>query len=79
MRANTKPAAPELQTLLPVLRFDVTEAATILRMSRAQLYVRIQEGAIKIQKDGARTYVSRPELERYVAQCDASGSSARHL
>jgi hypothetical protein len=38
-------------------------------MSRAQLYNRMKEGRIKGQKDGARTYITRIELERYVAGC----------
>jgi len=54
---------------LPPLRFDVPEAAQILRMSRAQLYIRIGEGALRAQKDGARTYLTRDELERYVKSC----------
>jgi len=56
-------------TSLPALRFDIPEAAKILRMSRAQLYNRIYEGTIKPQKDGARTYITRGELERYVESC----------
>ena len=56
---------------LPALRFEISEASHILRMSRAQLYHRIGEGAIKIQKDGARTYITVGELERYVKSCDA--------
>jgi len=55
---------------LPSLRFDVPEAARILRMSRAALYLRISRGAIRAQKDGARTYITLTELERYVASCD---------
>jgi excisionase family DNA binding protein len=51
---------------LPSLRFEVSEAAQILRMSRAQLYNRIHDGSLKPQKDGARTYITRVELERYV-------------
>lgn len=54
---------------LPALRFDIAEAAQILRMSRAQLYNRICEGTITPQKDGARTYITRAELERYVDSC----------
>ena len=61
---------PEVsQYPLPSLRFEVFEAAQILRMSRAQLYNRIHEGSIKPQKDGARTYITRDELERYVEAC----------
>jgi hypothetical protein len=59
---------PQINSLLE-LRFDIAEAAQILRMSRAQLYNRICEGMIKPQKDGARTYITRVELERYVESC----------
>jgi helix-turn-helix protein len=60
---------------LPALRFDIDEAKDILRMSRAQLYIRIAEGAIAIQKDGARTYISLRELERYVEACEHHSQS----
>ena len=60
---------------LPALRFDVPEAAHILRMSRAQIYIRIGEGALRAQKDGARTYLTRDELERYVKCCGALAPS----
>jgi|HubBroStandDraft_4_1064222.scaffolds.fasta_scaffold166666_2 hypothetical protein len=59
------------------LRFDIAEAAQILRMSRAQLYNRICEGMIKPQKDGARTYITRVELERYVDSCALSPRNER--
>jgi hypothetical protein len=65
-RACSPPAIPDS---LPALRFEIPEAARILRMSRAQLYNRICEGSIKPQKDGARTYITRAELERYVESC----------
>ncbi len=55
---------------LPALRFKIPEASAILRMSRAQLYNRISAGTIKVQKDGARTYITRAELERYVQSCN---------
>jgi excisionase family DNA binding protein len=66
-----KSDAPQ-NSLLPTLRFEVPEAAQILRMSRAQLYNRIHEGSIKPQKDGTRTYITRVELERYVESCSIS-------
>lgn len=80
MRANMAPRQiPQLErcelqvemdaSALPSLRFEVTEAAQILRMSRAQLYNRIHDGSLKPQKDGARTYITRAELERYVQAC----------
>ena len=56
----------ELRSNLVPLRFAVAEAAQLLRMSRAQLYNRINEGSIRPQKDGVRTYITRSELERYV-------------
>jgi hypothetical protein len=64
-----KPPAENPTPALPSLRFEVPEAAQILRMSRAQLYNRIQDGSLKPQKDGARTYITRVELERYVQAC----------
>ena len=67
-RAHVEPVPDSL----PALRFEMSEAARILRMSRAQLYTRIRERSIKPQKDGARTYITRPELERYVESCNAS-------
>ena len=66
-----KPPAEHVALALPALRFEVPEAAQILRMSRAQLYNRIQDGSLKPQKDGARTYITRAELERYVQACGA--------
>jgi hypothetical protein len=57
---------------VPSLRFEVADAAHILRMSRAQLYNRIHDGSLKPQKDRARTYITRAELERYVRACTCS-------
>lgn len=51
---------------LPQLRFEISEAAQILRLSRATLYERIRCGAIKMQKDGRRSFVAAEELHRYV-------------
>ena len=67
---------------IPMLGFEIPQAARILRMSRAQLYNRIAAGALRPQKDGARTYLTRGELERYAESCNSSpvprctGSSA---
>jgi excisionase family DNA binding protein len=51
---------------LPQLRFEITEAARILRISRATLYKRIRDGSIATQKDGRRTFITASELHRYV-------------
>jgi hypothetical protein len=64
-----KPLVETVVLALPSLRFEVPEATQILRMSRAQLYNRIHDGSLKGQKDGARTYITRAELERYVQAC----------
>ena len=52
---------------LPHLRFEILEAARILRVSRATLYERIREGLINTQKDGRRTFITAAELQRYVS------------
>jgi hypothetical protein len=70
MPAAKRNVLDKLISPLPVLRFEISEASRILRMSRAQLYHRIGEGVIRIQKDGARTYITMGELERYVGACD---------
>ncbi len=51
---------------LPQVRFDIVEAARILRISRASLYQRIRTGEIKTQKDGRRSYITATEIQRYV-------------
>jgi hypothetical protein len=68
--STNKTSADVANGSLLTLRFEIPEAAQILRMSRAQLYNRIQSGTIRPQKDGARTYITRVELERYVDACD---------
>ena len=57
---------------LPQLRFEITEAARILRMSRATLYQRVRAGQIKTHKDGRRTYISVVELHRYIGVCNGA-------
>lgn len=51
---------------LPQLRFEIAEAARILRISRATLYQRIRGGSIAVQKDGRRTFITAAEIHRYV-------------
>jgi excisionase family DNA binding protein len=55
-----------ISEFLPHLRFDILEAARILRISRATLYQRIRSGVIATQKDGRRTCITAIELHRYV-------------
>ena len=51
---------------LPQLRFEIIEAAQILRISRATLYQRIRGGLISVQKDGRRSFITASEIHRYV-------------
>jgi hypothetical protein len=74
---NAENVADQVPHPLPVLRFEIPEASDILRMSRAQVYNRIAQGAINAQKDGARTYITLRELERYVASCEGR-TTAEH-
>jgi hypothetical protein len=70
-------AAPKTTSRpLSALRFDIAEAAQILRMSRGQLYNRICDGTIKPQKDGlvpctlTITDVSVEQAKAISAECD---------
>jgi len=58
---------PAGRPYINAVRLEIAEAAGLLRMSRAALYVRIRRGEIKIHHDGRRAYISRDELERYAA------------
>lgn len=62
---------------LPNLRFDIVEATTILRISRASLYERINAGLIVPQKDGRRTFISARELQRYISECPTQAQAAK--
>ena len=57
-------------TEMQPLRFDIREAAQMLRLSRSTLYERIRAGEIKAQRDGRRRYVTAAELRRYVSSKD---------
>lgn len=52
------------------LRYTIPEAATLLRKSKAGVYIAIREGRLKLSKDGRRSYILPAELARYVAACD---------
>jgi excisionase family DNA binding protein len=51
---------------LPQLRFEISEVASVLRISRATLYQRIRERRITTQKYGRRTFITATELQCYV-------------
>lgn len=52
---------------LQPLRFEISEAARILRLSRSTLYERIRAGQISAQRDGRRRYITAAELQRYIS------------
>jgi hypothetical protein len=59
------------------LRFEITEAGRILRISRATLYERIRRGVIATQKkDGRRTFITTVELRRYVTALPLDNSTS---
>lgn len=54
------------------LRNTIDETCHILKLSRATLYQRIRAGLLQTTKDGARTFVSGAEIERYLSRCSAA-------
>jgi len=52
-------------------RNTIPEACEVTGLARATLYARIKAGLLRVTKDGARTFISGAELERYLAACEA--------
>jgi len=52
------------------LRHTLDEAAEAIRISKRLLYTRIAQGAIRVQKDGSRRFITDAELHRYLDACD---------
>jgi excisionase family DNA binding protein len=55
---------------LPPLRLGLDQAAQILNTTRATLYCRIRDGALKAHKDGRRTYLTMAEVKRYAKRAE---------
>ena len=55
-------------------RYEIPEAAKLLGISRAWAYRRIAAGALRVTKDGRRTFIVAEEIDRYVAGSDTSAS-----
>jgi len=53
-------------------RYAVTEAASLLGVSRPHLYKRVKDGKIRLSKDGSRSFVDAAEIDRYVASMAGS-------
>lgn len=56
--------------LLPLDKplYETEEAAAVLRVHRATLYRRLQEGTLKYVKIGARTFIRRDDLEAMLSE-----------
>jgi excisionase family DNA binding protein len=51
-------------------RYPLEEAAVeLLGISVPTLYRRAAKGLIRLDRDGRRTFISAPELERYLLAC----------
>jgi hypothetical protein len=61
---------------LEPLRYSIPESAKILRKCVPGVYLAARQGRLKISKDGRRSYITRTELERYVAACDQTEAQA---
>jgi|GEM_PF-3099156 len=66
------PKVPEPLAPVPLLapldtlqRYSVEEALRYLRTSRGTIYRLIADGALKVRRDGGRTYVPGAEIARY--------------
>ena len=57
-------------------RYRLTEAFELLGLPRSSGYERIRSGALRLQKDGRRSYISAAEIDRYVRSRDASSRTS---
>jgi excisionase family DNA binding protein len=57
---------------IPLLRYKIPQAAQALGISRTQIYMRIRQNLLATQKDGASTFITRAELDRYVATLEGA-------
>lgn len=53
-------------------RYILPEAFFLLGLPRSSGYERIKTGALRIHKDGRRSYISAAEIDRYVRARDAN-------
>jgi len=56
-----------VKTLDPMQRYNLTEAANFLRISRSQLYHNICAGMLSTIKEGKRNFVPGSEIARLSA------------
>jgi excisionase family DNA binding protein len=58
-------------------RYSIPEAAALLGLSRATIYVRERAGRLTLHRDGSRTFIAADEIDRYLAACSAPTANAR--
>lgn len=61
---KTKSKTAALPPLDPLQRYTVLETLSYLRTSRQSLYTLINDRALKVIKQGARTYIPGTEIVR---------------
>lgn len=52
-------------------RNTIPEFCQISGLAKATVYQRIKAGLLRVTKDGARTFITGAEIERYLAACEA--------
>jgi excisionase family DNA binding protein len=62
--------ALSVQPTMEPLRLNVSEAAVLIRVSRARFYELLNAGRIRGVRDGGRTYVLPADLRAYVDSCN---------
>lgn len=63
-----------LPQLDPLQRYEINEAAALLRCCRARVYTKIARGELRAIKDGRRTYVPGSEIVRVSALAAAASA-----
>lgn len=57
-------ALPPLPPLDPLQRYPIPEASRYLRLSRASIYNRINDGSLQVIRDGKMVYIPGAEIAR---------------
>jgi hypothetical protein len=63
---------------LPKLSYSIEEFATMTSLSKAQVYLEISEGRLRVRKAGRRSLVALDEAQRWLTALpirEASGAS----
>ena len=58
------------------LRYSSREAMAALGIGNTKFWALVKSGRLTVYRDGSKCYVSRSELERYDAECQAASTAA---